>query len=219
MHINNALCHNISYHTSRYSHKQYCFLPHILLPYEVSHCMPFMNRECDAMLFAQTETFQHPRHISRKGTHGLQSFRIPAYLIGSIPVHHIPVLRRDNRHVAVCHVFVQLVKRRSSSAATASSDGSSRFPGKMFPIELINEKYTVKERCQSATCSGIMHGSAEYEAVIIIHDLHELTDNILSETLPFPDARPTSDTTCEGLIANPKHIGLYIFLIQCGCNL
>lgn len=54
---------------------------------------------------------QEPGHVSPEDAHDLQSFQVLPDLLRAGFVHHVPVLRRNYRHLGQRKIFVQLIKR------------------------------------------------------------------------------------------------------------
>ena len=105
--------------------------------------MLFVSRKPDSVFTTQRNTFEQPRHVTGKYAHRLQTLGIPTDFIGGVAMHHVPVLRRDNRHIAVRQILVHLVECRCASAAAAGGYRCGRLAGKMVTIELVDEKYPV----------------------------------------------------------------------------
>ncbi len=105
--------------------------------------MLLVSRKSDSVFTTHCDTFEQPRHVTGKYTHCLQTLGIPAYFISGVAMHHVPILRRDDGHIAVRHVFVHLVECRCASAASAGGYRCSRFAGEMIAIELVDEKYPI----------------------------------------------------------------------------
>lgn len=98
-----------------------------------------MFRESYSGFPSDLDTFKQPCHISCQDTHCLQAFLIIPNFFRGVPMNNIPILRRDNRHVTIGHIFVQLVKSCRTTATSAGCNGCRRFAGKMFSIEFINK--------------------------------------------------------------------------------
>ena len=105
--------------------------------------MLLVSGKSDSVFTTQCDTFEQPRHVTGKYVYSLQTLGIPTDFIGGVAMHHVPVLRRDDGHIAVRHVFVHLVECRCASAATTSGYRCGRFAGEMVAIELVDEKYPV----------------------------------------------------------------------------
>lgn len=176
--------------------------------------MLLVSGKPDSVFTTQCDTFQQPRHVPRKGTHGLQPFRIPANLLRRIPVYYIPILRRHDGHIAVRHVFVHLVECCCRTAAATGGYRCGRFAGKVVAVELVDEKYPIQKRSHRTARRRVMDGRAEHEPVVIVHHFHELIDLVIAETAPFAHTRPTSDTPGYGLVADPECGGIYAFTLQ-----
>ena len=177
--------------------------------------MLLVSREFESVFTTQCDTFEQPRHVTGKYVHSLQPLGIPTDFIGGVAMHHVPVLRRDDGHIAVRHVFVHLVECRCASAAATGGYRCGRFAGEMVAIELVDEKYPVQKRGYRSARRRVMDGRAEHEAVVIVHHLHELIDPVISEASPFAYARPASDTPGHGLVPDPEQRGIDALFLQC----
>lgn len=181
--------------------------------------MLLVSREFESVFTTQCDTFEQPRHVTGKYAHRLQTLGIPTDFIGGVAMHHIPVLRRNDGHIAVGHVFVHLVECRCASAAATGGYRCGRFAGEMVAIELVDEKYPVQKRGHRSTRRRVMDGRAEHETVVIVHHLHELIDPVVSEASPLAYAHPASDTPGYGLVPDPEQRGIDALVFQCCGNL
>ena len=63
----------------------------------------------------------HPRHVTGKGSHGLQALQILCGFALSAAVDAVPILGGNNGHVVDSEVLIQSVE--SSTGSSAATDG------------------------------------------------------------------------------------------------
>ncbi len=93
-----------------------------------------MFRESYSGFPSDLDTFKQPCHISCQDTHCLQAFLIIPNFFRGVPMNNIPILRRDNRHVTIGHIFVQLVKSCRTTATSQVAMAADGLPAKCSPL-------------------------------------------------------------------------------------
>jgi hypothetical protein len=133
-----------------------------VLSNEVRADRSFFFGKLNAAFLACFDAFDEPSHIFSQAPHDLESFFVFLYLLGCLPVNHIPVLPRNDGHGGNGEVFVQYVKGCAGASSSAREDCAGRLSRKLFGIGV---KKTVHKGGDRSAWGGIVYGRTEYQAV------------------------------------------------------
>ena len=61
-------------------------------------------------IFSHVQFLNHPCHVATKGTHGLHTFFVELRLPRCLSIHHVPILRGNNRHIEDGEILVETLE-------------------------------------------------------------------------------------------------------------
>ena len=133
------------------------------LPYKTCRYRFFTLRVPDAFCI---QSLKHPCHIACESTHSLQTFCILFGLARQESVHTVPILRRNNRHIAYCKIFVQAVECRTRTTPTAHCNCSCRF---VLQVLLARKEEPVEQSTKRAVRAGVIYRRTDNKTIGIFY--------------------------------------------------
>ena len=94
------------------------------LPHKVCHSPALALRRKQALRTPRLNALYEPRHVPAEVAQNLHSFKVLPHLIGRLAKHHVPVGRRDHRHLRQREILVQHIHR--SHVACPPRNGHGR---------------------------------------------------------------------------------------------
>lgn len=173
-------------------------------------------RLLNAVAAPALDAAEQPRHVLPQHAHRLQPLAVLAHIVGREAVDRIPVLRRDDGHVADGEILVELLEG-GRGAAPAARDNRSADLARHAPLRRIEEP--VEEGDKLPGRSAVIDRRADDQTVELLQPGLNLLHHVIAEAVPRLEAVAAGDAARQGLLAQIEHLGLDSVLLQRGGHL
>lgn len=128
----------------------------------------------------------------------------------------IPVLRRDDGHVADGEILVELLEGGRGAAPAARNNRSADL-ARHAPLRRIEEP--VEEGDKLPGRAAVIDRRADDQTVELLQPCLNLLHHVVAEAVPRLEAVAAGDAARQGLLAQIEHLGLDSVLLQRGGHL
>ena len=155
-------------------------------------------------------------HIMTQCSKSRKALTVLHYFLRCCSMHHVPITRRNNRHLHQTKILVQLIPCSRRSGSSSRHNRRCRFQIESSAASVqIGIKSTVQKRSDCTGSSCPVDRRSEYKAIIILCQCQKIVYRILKHAAIAVIALVTGDTAGNRLIANSERIGINPVLIEC----
>ena len=130
------------------------------------------------MLAGDGKALDHPGEIAGEVAHDLKALFVLQDLLGTVAVHHGPILAGDDGHAGDGEILIELIDRSGGAGAAGADDGGGGLAAHDGGTGI---EHSIHQRSDGAAGRGIMHGGTENEAVALLCQIERAVDKVIAK--------------------------------------
>ena len=166
------------------------------------------------MLAGDGKALDHPREVAGEMAHDLHAFFVLHDLLGTVAMHHGPILAGSDGHAGDGEVLIELIDGGGGAGTASTDNGGSGLAAHDGGTGI---EHPVHQGSDGATGRGVMHRRAEDEAVALRSKIERTVDKVIAKDAAGGaglEAGVAAGTAADGLGAELEQFGFNALFVK-----